>query len=128
MAVVRPWLVLGLQKLCNGRFFDTDGLIEGWERMPISDIFQHKGEDYFRRLELSTLNNILEGDRGVIATGGGLPAISGAMAKLNQCSITIYLKASIDELWNRLTVDRKELDKRPLLLHRVHDALILGLE
>jgi shikimate kinase len=96
--------------------FDTDALIEKRERRPISDIFSKDGEAYFREAEAAALDSILlEGERGVVATGGGLPTIEGMMKRMSRQGITVYLAASIDELWNRLTVNRAELDKRPLL-------------
>jgi shikimate kinase len=60
----------------------------------------------------------LECDRAlqvVVATGGGLPAIPGMMRRLHALGATVYLKASVDELWKRLTMDPRELRDRPLL-------------
>lgn len=95
---------------------DTDALIEARDGRPISEIFESNGEAYFRRLECEIVDRILaDGGRGVVATGGGLPTIEGMMDRLSQAGITVYLRASLDELWNRLSVDRAELAKRPLL-------------
>jgi shikimate kinase len=113
-----------LAELMQWPSFDTDILIELQENKKISDIFDAKGESYFRHLELNVINNVLsKSKQGVVATGGGLPTIYNMMDMLSQAGITVYLKASLDELWNRLTVDRSELDKRPLLRKKGRIAL-----
>lgn len=112
----KTWLSGELADLMMWPKFDTDALIEERERRPISSIFSEDGEAHFRALETAVLDSLLiQHKRGVIATGGGLPTIEGMMKRMSQHGITVYLEASIDELWNRLTVNRAELDKRPLL-------------
>ncbi|MBF0467198.1 MAG: shikimate kinase [Nitrospirae bacterium] len=97
-------------------FYDTDALIEDQEHKPICEIFAKNGETYFRALEESIIDNLFEQySSGIVATGGGLPTIGGLMEKLLDRGITIYLKASIDELWSRLSFAPEELAKRPLL-------------
>lgn len=44
-----------------------------------------------------------------------MAAIPGMMDRLNDIGITIYLKASLDTLWKRLSTDPKQLQDRPLL-------------
>ena len=95
---------------------DTDVAIEEQRRLAIPAIFKLEGEDAFRRLEESVIRNILSHtEPAVIATGGGLPTIPGLMAYLNSHATTIYLKASIDVLWDRVTMEEDGLLKRPLL-------------
>ena len=109
-------LSLTLASLMKWPPIDTDELIEARECRPISDIFESKGEAYFRRIESEVVDKIVaDYDRGIVATGGGLPTIDGMMERISKTGVTVFLKASVDELWNRLTVDRTELEKRPLL-------------
>lgn len=52
-------------------FVDIDSLIAAREGKEISEIFASRGEAYFRRVETSTLREILQKEGQVIATGGG---------------------------------------------------------
>ena len=61
-----------LSKQLNYQFIDTDVLIEEREGTPISLIFKNKGEDYFRSLEQSTVEEVSKLNNVVIATGGGV--------------------------------------------------------
>jgi len=45
-------------QLKKGRFIDLDTYIEQEEQIKITDIFK-KGEDFFRQLEISHLNNLV---------------------------------------------------------------------
>lgn len=105
-----------LAKRMGVEFFDSDAIIEKKVEMPITRIFEDFGEEYFRDIERSALEGIIsDSEAGVIATGGGAPTIDGMMETLSTHGIVVYLFAPLDELWNRLTVDPKELQMRPLL-------------
>jgi shikimate kinase len=52
-------------------FTDVDTLIEKDTRMSISEIFQKKGENYFRNLEEKTTLKCLKKIKNVISLGGG---------------------------------------------------------
>ena len=54
-------------------FIDTDLYIEAQEEMTLPDIFEKKGEAYFRALETDVIRKLREKTHCVIATGGGLP-------------------------------------------------------
>ena len=53
-------------------FFDTDEEIEKQEKIKIKDIFSKKGEDYFRSVETTVFNKLINKNKIVISTGGGL--------------------------------------------------------
>jgi shikimate kinase len=97
--------------------YDTDAQIlsrTGTER--ISDIFDTRGESYFRQLESECLSEIIDtGTSLIVATGGGLPGIPGMMEKLNGVGFSVYLKANAATLWKRLNTDPRQLEDRPLL-------------
>ena len=98
---------------CDMDWFDTDQLVEEHERMSINDIFENKGELYFRLAESRILNQIrAQLDHAVIATGGGLPCFDDNIGKLKSSGKTIYLKASAATLARRLYQER---DIRPML-------------
>ena len=52
-------------------FIDIDNLIEESLRMSITEIFENKGEDYFRKLEEKITLKSLKNKKNVIALGGG---------------------------------------------------------
>ena len=60
-----------LAKKLNLKFFDTDFIIEKKVKMRIFEIFQKKGEPYFRNLEKKIILNLLNKNNCVISLGGG---------------------------------------------------------
>lgn len=104
-----------LARRLKWKFCDTDSQVEREEKCLIHNIFADRGEEYFRDIERRVVEKILERKDVVVATGGGLPVFNGMMDVISTAGITIYLDASLDSLWNRLTIDRAELEKRPLL-------------
>ncbi len=92
---------------------DTDETIRRRTGRSIADIFSEEGEGAFRALELSLLKEIADEKRPtIVATGGGLPTVEGAMDIMLSSGLTIFLEASADELWQRVVGD---LEERPLL-------------
>ena len=60
-----------LSKTINFNFLDVDKVIEKETNLKIKDIFQKKGEIYFRNLEEKITLKILNNKRNVISLGGG---------------------------------------------------------
>ena len=102
----------------NIKFIDTDKKISEKSKKTISDIFQSKGETYFRKLESQILKEISQDT--IVACGGGLPAYHNNMSYIKKSGVSIYLQASTNEIFNRLTNDLK---KRPLIKHKSNDDL-----
>jgi len=99
-------------KAMEYNFLDTDALIEQEEGMTISELFEKKGEPYFREKETETIRRLIAEPKGnIIATGGGLPMRAGNAELLKELGTVIYLKAETDTLMKRLTGDTA----RPLL-------------
>ena len=93
-------------------FIDTDVYIEQHEGMSIPDIFEKKGETYFRELETKILLELKETlHHTVIATGGGLPLRKENSDILKSLGTVYYLKACADTIYNRV----KDCTNRPLL-------------
>ncbi|WP_299461002.1 shikimate kinase [uncultured Gimesia sp.] len=111
----------------NWNVYDTDMIIEEKQQVSILKIFERFGESHFRDLEADIISKISEetksGKKGIVATGGGLPTIDGMLELMKGLGITIYLEASLDELWNRLSMNPLELEKRPLLYRKGRAAL-----
>jgi 3-dehydroquinate synthase len=101
-----------LSSQLNYRFIDTDVLVEEKEGMPISLIFKNKGEDYFRSLEQSTVEEVSKLDNVVIATGGGVIKNKKNVANLGNRGVLVWLKADPEIILKRVML---EGGKRPLL-------------
>ncbi|HEY6436933.1 MAG TPA: shikimate kinase, partial [Ignavibacteriaceae bacterium] len=48
-------------------FFDLDKEVEKHVGMKIVELFEQKGEDYFRKMETAILNNLSENDESIIS-------------------------------------------------------------
>ena len=91
------------------KFVDVDTIIEKEQNSSVAEIFQNKGEDYFRSLEQKCINELTQNTGQIIATGGGLPIYS----TIPENSLIINIDADFDVILKRLP--KKERDKRPLL-------------
>jgi len=99
-----------LAKELNTYFLDTDSLIETFENMNISEIFQKYGEDRFREMEKYCFNWIKKDVKNtVISVGGGLPVF---VPEIKEAGVVIYLKVDFDEILKRM--NEEEIKKRPL--------------
>lgn len=92
-------------------FFDSDHVIE--ERMghSIREAFERRGEDWFRDLEESVLDELTQIPHAVISTGGGAVLRPGTRRRLRDRGKVVYLNSTPDELFRRLKHDVN----RPLL-------------
>ncbi len=92
-------------------FIDSDEEIEKNENQSISEIFDEKGESYFRKLETDFLLNFNSQNK-VISLGGGTPCFNNNMEIINKKGISVYLKLPVETIHRRL-MDSK--NKRPLI-------------
>lgn len=95
-------------------YIDLDKEIEK-KGMSISEIFNQKGENYFRKLEREALLETIALEKTIIACGGGTPCFFDNMEWMNRNGITIFLNPAIEILMERLINER---EKRPLLLKK----------
>ena len=86
-----------LAEKLNRKFFDIDKLIEE-EGKTIPEIFEEKGEEYFRGLESKVLEDISKENGLVIASGGGTPLRKENRDYILQNSLVIYLKRDLENL------------------------------
>ncbi|MDR1348868.1 MAG: shikimate kinase [Prevotellaceae bacterium] len=102
-----------LAELLNIAFFDLDEYIEKKYNCPIMKIFIEEGEKKFREYEQNALYEITACSRSfVLATGGGTPCHYNNIAYMNMQGISIYLKCTVDELYENILLSDPE---RPLL-------------
>ena len=100
-----------LAKKLGWEFYDVDDLIEKEEGMSIGEIFESKGEDYFRNRELEVLFNISKFKNAVISTGGGLGANLKAMEFMKGSGLVIWIDINFETFLKRCAQD----SGRPLL-------------
>lgn len=101
-------------RLLDPAFVDMDALLVQRLEMPISAYFARFGEERFRQQESLLLQELLEQEIPVIATGGGivLKPENRELLKKNACNI--YLRIDFERLYQRLAAD--PATKRPLFL------------
>ncbi len=92
-------------------FVDSDHAIEAQLGCSIREYFEREGEDRFRDVEQSVLDDLSRNSQGVLSTGGGSVLRLQNRKNLKDRGHVIYLKSSPDELFRRL---RHDLN-RPLL-------------
>lgn len=101
-----------LAPLLGFKHIDLDKYIEDMEGMTVKEIFEHKGEPYFRDLERKFLLDLQPDHDIVVSTGGGAPCYFDNMYVMNRKGLTIYLNRSKASVIERL---EKGQHKRPLL-------------
>lgn len=93
-------------------FFDADREIEKAADRSVVEIFSDFGEEAFRDGERKVIARLLDEGPCVLALGGGAFANDETRAIVRDKAITVWLKADLDTLMER--VSRR--DTRPLLL------------
>lgn len=83
-------------------FYDIDIEIIRRTGKSIPEIFEEYGETYFRNLEKEVLLELSLTESSVIALGGGTIASDENFEIIKSTGMLIYLKASIETLYNRL--------------------------
>lgn len=109
------WLVLtgymGAGKTTVGRrvagrlrrpFVDVDAELEARAGMPIPEIFSRRGELWFRRHEETAIRELLAGDPGVMAVGGGALESARTRSLVGRTADVVWLRASLDVAWARV--------------------------
>lgn len=100
-----------LAKKLDLSFVDADFEIELAAGMPITDIFENHGEDYFRAGEARVIARLLDQGPQVLATGGGAFINPGTRDLIGAKGLSVWLKAEPDVLLRRI----KRRSDRPLL-------------
>jgi shikimate kinase len=103
-------------------FVETDAMITAREGRSIPEIFEARGEHYFRQLEAEVLEALADKRDHVVATGGGLPCEPGAMDRLLQLGTVVWLAADFEAAYARAN----RIGGRPMLAGRsAEDAAAL---
>ncbi|AZI56400.1 shikimate kinase [Epilithonimonas vandammei] len=102
-----------LSKKLNFPLIDLDQKISEENLLSIPEIFQTKGEIFFRKEEKRVLENILNEEKDIILSlGGGTPVYYNNMDLINEKSKSIFLRASVKTLTERVLLQK---NTRPLI-------------
>jgi len=111
MAAGKTTIGFKLAKKIKYNFVDIDSKIEQSENQKIVDIFQNKGEIYFRKLEEKITLSFLEKTKTVISIGGGAFLNDKIRKKIKKNSISFWLNWKNNVILSRISNSRK----RPIL-------------
>jgi shikimate kinase len=102
--------------------YDLDEVIEKRSENSISQIFEAKGELFFRLLEHEVLSELVASPESMILSwGGGTPCYANNNEFLSSENTTsIYLSASIENLYHRIV---NEKEKRPMVANKSEEEL-----
>lgn len=92
-------------------FVDSDHEIESVSRMTIPELFERYGEPEFRALEQRVITRLVKDGPRIVSTGGGAFMDPVTREAIAQDGISIWLKADIDTLMERVAKKKN----RPLL-------------
>ena len=107
-------------KKLNLQFYDIDQIIEKELRMSISDIFEEKGENFFRDVEEKTTLKILKKKKIIVSLGGGAFINKKIRDEILKNHFSFWLN------WNSKTLIQriKKNTKRPIALKSSTDELV----
>ncbi|KAF2326250.1 shikimate kinase [Flavobacterium daemonense] len=122
MGCGKSTIAQNLSKITNIPFLDLDTCIEKRANLSINEIFSKHGEIYFRKLEHEMFLELLNSsENNIIGLGGGTPCYANNHLLLqNDNLVSIYLKASIETLYNRLAQNKS---KRPLIANMEEEEM-----
>ena len=104
----------------NLNFIDIDNVLENEAKMKISEIFETKGEKYFRKIEEKTTLKKLKLNSTVVSLGGGAFANKNIRNEVLKNHYSFWLN------WNeKILIERiKNSKKRPLTINASDNDLI----
>ncbi len=102
-----------LSKKLGMKCIDLDQYIEDREGFTITELFEKKGDIYFRKIESKYLNEIIKIDNCIISLGGGTPCYYENHKVFNdKNNISFYIKYSRKKISERLFRIKKN---RPMI-------------
>jgi shikimate kinase len=121
MAAGKSTIGKRLANKLNYSFVDLDTVIKISESASIEEIFQSKGEEYFRQVESKALRNFTNDENIILSTGGGTPCFHDNMEWMNRMGVTVYIEVKPEIIHYRLLQSKT---KRPLIEGKTSDELL----
>ena len=111
-------------------FVELDDRVEVAAGLPLGQLFEIHGEDYYRRLEREALEDLLS-DRAtgapseVVAAGGGIVTQPMTWALLRAKTVTIWLRAKAEDHYRRVMEqgDLRPMRNRPSAMAELRSLL-----
>jgi len=102
-----------LSKSTGLNFVDVDKVIEKKTSLKIIDIFEKKGEIYFRNLEEKITLNLLKEEKKILSLGGGAFLNDNIRKEISENSLSFWLN------WKSSTIIKRiyKSNKRPLTFY-----------
>lgn len=100
------------------QWIDADVEIERRAGKPIAAIFAEQGEPFFRDLEAAVIADLCHSDRLVLAAGGGAPLRAESRQRMREAGPVVWLTASPQTIFRRMTADATTATRRPSLTGR----------
>jgi len=111
MGVGKSTIGKKLAEKLKRKFVDIDKIIEIKEKNTIKEIFENKGENYFRKIEKKITLEELKKNNLIIALGGGAFINTSIRREIKSSCLSFWLDLKAESLLIRL----KNVKKRPLL-------------
>ena len=105
-----------IAKKLNVGLVDIDKKIEKIQNKKISQIFEEKGEAYFRKLEFDFTIQSLNNNKNIISIGGGAFMNKELRKTIKQKSSTFWLYWNFETLIKRI----RNNNKRPVVKNMTH--------
>ena len=112
MGCGKSYVARNLAPILEIDYVDLDKHIEEKEQLTVKEIFEQKGENYFRVKEKEFIEQLDPTENLIVSTGGGAPCFFNNMQLMNEKGLTIYLNRNKEKtIWRLL----KGQYKRPLI-------------
>lgn len=121
MGVGKTTVGKGLSKELGLEFIDLDQYIQNHYRKTVQDLFREKGEEGFRKIERTALQEVALFENVLVSTGGGAPCFFDSMDLMRKAGIVVYIRAEPEELTARLLASK---NVRPLIAGKSKEELI----
>ena len=108
-----------VSKKLNIKFIDIDNVLENDSNMKIAEIFEKKGENFFRNLEEKVTLKLLNSNNNVISLGGGGFINEKIRKEVLKNNFSFWLNCTTQTLLNRI----KNNKKRPIAFNLSNDEL-----
>jgi len=125
MASGKTLIGKSLSRVSGLSFVDTDLEIEKKENLTISEIFEKYGENHFRKLETTVINNILKSNHQLVSLGGGAVLSLKNRKTIKQHSRSIWLFSDVNSTVSRIKDSTRPLLKEDNINEKAKDLLDL---
>ena len=110
-------------KKLNLDFYDIDQIIEKENNMKINDIFQKKGETFFRKQEEYTTINYLKKKHSIISLGGGAFINKNIRNNVLSNAKSFWLTTSVGIIKSRIKFSKKRPIINQIGLDEIEDLI-----